>query len=424
MLLVMPVHKGDAEQARRTLELSLALKFQTDHPLVVIYPFPTTPFIGPVLEAARKAFKTVIEYKIPSEVADGWPQGPNQMFYHAVSFLEKENQIDREIGIQQMWFTEPNGRFLWWEPDAIPTHPTWLDRLETAYNLGRKPFMGTMVETIRYHFPIVNGLPDKSQSPIRSEQDGVHMVGVGVYPRAINYSAICRDGSRMEKMIEWFPSILNAEEPFDILFQNEICKNDGTGYSNFTSTPTVAHNSRSRNYRISKQIDGTYVESDMDHQYPNGTNKFLWTSDGSIGCVLAHGCKDGSLEAVVRTLNKIDLPVVESVHAPAMPDVARYQREEKSVTPVLENENADTLTPEQQTQLDRLLAIQSKSQNKGKSKPVKVKAQRKVPDVSHINADAFFATLDAEGWKAALKAHKVSPVQAGILKAMRVTAPA
>lgn len=55
--------------------------------------------------------------------------------------------------------------FLWMEPDAIPIHPSWLDRIESEYATCGMPFMGDFVNAAA---AIDNGVD--------------HMSGIAVYP--------------------------------------------------------------------------------------------------------------------------------------------------------------------------------------------------------------------------------------------------
>lgn len=422
----MPVHAGDADQARRTLELSLKLKFQTSHWLIVEYPQSAIPYMQPVLEAARRAFKNVIDYMIPAEVRDGWPYGPNQMFYEAIAYLYQANEADRASKIIQMDPKMDNGRFLWWEPDAIPLHSNWIDRLETEYNISGKPFMGAKVETWKYQFPYVKDAEgkvvlnefdnarkmDTSAEPIGKVRDGINMSGVAIYPRAFF------------TIIEWaVRSLRNNGEPFDVLFKNEICRQLGDGnYYQFQPTYLIAHNTRSTNYRIVRDIDGTYVVSDPDPKFPSGNPKFLWSQDGSVGAVLAHGCKDGSLEKVVLELNGLNKSVspVEFTPSGRLPQPAFIENDRvaKNADAMISDEGA--LTDAEQALLQKLIKKAAVAQNR----PPQASKERKAPDVSKINAEAFYASLDAKGWRAALTENGVSPTQGKVLKDMRISTPA
>lgn len=305
MFIILPVCHKDHAQAVNLLELSLKLKFQTDHTLIVMYPQEASPYIPEVLTAAKRAFKTVIDYQIPAEVAQGWPEGPNAMFFHAISYLQQPNQIDREVGVTEMDFAQPTGRFLWLEPDSVPLHPTWLERMETAYTIGGKPFFGTRVPTYTYSFPpkrdaegnIVKNenerpIPNKEEKPTSRVDDGQHMCGVGIYPRAF------------PSVIDWWRSCLGSDRPFDQLFQHEILKRVGDGgYYACTDTHLISHNTGATNYLIQRQDDGIFIVSDSHPKFPCGSAKFIWSPDGSIGAVLAHGCKDNSLIRVSMELN-------------------------------------------------------------------------------------------------------------------------
>lgn len=297
MLVLFPVHVSDHQQAIKTLELSAELGFQEKHNLIIFCAPDSTVIIDKVLDAGRKAFKHVQFIQIESEVPKGWPKGPNAMFYEAIAFLQRPLDADRQLanaqyphGIQHMDFPEQNGHFLWWEPDAAPLHRNWLDRLESAYLAGQKPYCGCKAQTYQ------TTLDATTRAVIKREPSGWHMVGVGIYPRAF------------PTLVQWWKAVRDDETPFDVLFQNEICHrlSDGS-FSQMFECGHFTHNSRSSNYRIVKNdIGETYVHSDPNPEFPNGSTKFLWTHDGSYGALLAHGCKDDSIYAVVRQLNGLE----------------------------------------------------------------------------------------------------------------------
>jgi hypothetical protein len=197
------------------------------------------------------------------------------------------------------------------------------------------------------------------------------------------------------------------------LFKNEICRQLGDGnYYQFQPTYLIAHNTRSTNYRIDRQVDGTFVLSDPDPKFPCGNPKFLWSQDGSVGAVLAHGCKDGTLEAAVLELNGLNKTVPQTT--PSAPVIENDK--------VVQNQQVSELGPlsaAEQELLNKLIKKASVAQES----PQKASKERKAPDVSKIDSEAFYKTLDSEGWKAALTEHGVSPAQGKVLKDMRQPQP-
>lgn len=416
MFIILPVCHKDHAQAVNLLELSLKLKFQTDHTLIVMYPQEASPYIPEVLTAAKRAFKTVIDYQIPAEVAQGWPEGPNAMFFHAISYLQQPNHIDREVGVTEMDFAQPTGRFLWLEPDSVPLHPTWLERMETAYTIGGKPFFGTRVPTYSYTFPPKRGaegnivknenerpIPNKDEKPTSRVDDGQHMCGVGIYPRAF------------PSVIDWWRSCLGSDRPFDQLFQHEILKRVGDGgYYACTDTHLISHNTGATNYRIQRQDDGIFIVSDSHPKFPCGSPKFIWSPDGSIGAVLAHGCKDDSLIRVSMDLNGLIDHSRDSIIPTDMLPVASQQSEQiKAQEFAINNHLAQDITivnPEYAQYLEWKASQKATNPPSKPSKPKKAKVTvKRVP--KELNTEEIITHLmqPHSTWGGTLALYKVSP---------------
>lgn len=103
-----------------------------------------------VADKATNSFKAVNTTTTPHSLADeSWPVGPNWMFETTLRFLQNN----------------PQGPFLWLEPDCVPMRKTWLDEIEKVYHRCGKAYLGQVVETDGK-----NGLPLKMLS------------GVAVYP--------------------------------------------------------------------------------------------------------------------------------------------------------------------------------------------------------------------------------------------------
>lgn len=102
-----------------------------------------------IVEEAKQVFERVSVYKYePFAGNPSWPEPQNYAW----------QKTARQIAAEKL------GPWLWWEADATPLTPDWLNRLAGEYSKGSKPFMGAWV----------NELPD------------IHyMAGVGVYPEQV-----------------------------------------------------------------------------------------------------------------------------------------------------------------------------------------------------------------------------------------------
>lgn len=100
-------------------------------------------------EAARPmfSFTEAILVKVPQE-SQRWPQAPNLMFASAARQIAECYRLP----------------WLWFEPDATPLVPDWLDTIAEAYARCPKRFMGT-------HIP----------SDSQPDMPPVHLAGCAVY---------------------------------------------------------------------------------------------------------------------------------------------------------------------------------------------------------------------------------------------------
>lgn len=96
---------------------------------------------GIINRLGRKLFDSWREYIYPPPLQRSWPQAPNHAFQHTARYMSQ---------FGKPWF--------WFEADAWPLKPGWLDTIANAYFLHRKAVMG----------PVVRGMN--------------HCNGVAVYP--------------------------------------------------------------------------------------------------------------------------------------------------------------------------------------------------------------------------------------------------
>jgi len=103
-------------------------------------------------QKAGRCFKKVGNI-IAHAAIDGWPEGANYMWRTMTAVLS---------------YRTDHRYFMWMEPDAIPLVSGWVEKLETEFLAGRKPFMGDRVE--------VDNVP-------------LHMSGIGFYPNPLHQYA-------------------------------------------------------------------------------------------------------------------------------------------------------------------------------------------------------------------------------------------
>lgn len=175
MLVVLPFHAGDKDQAVRLAGWIRELGGVKEHSCLVLCP-PTTDGVG-VVEPLREAFGHVFGLILERD-EPGWPQGPNFMWHR--------------MGVEMSARPQPEP-WLWLEPDAVPLVPTWLDQIAAEYKTCGKPFMGDRTE-------VVGVAP--------------HMSGVAVYP-----AMVC---NHLERITDLFPPPGGQHYAWDLVFANQI----------------------------------------------------------------------------------------------------------------------------------------------------------------------------------------------------------
>lgn len=140
--LVFPFCNKDGDIAVKLSEWIRNLGSVHSCDCLVSSDFDTLPkFVGRVIELLRPCFKTLDHFRYRAGSTRSWPDGANQAF--------------RSVAFEMKKLGKP---WLWIEADAIPVHRSWMEQLQTAYELCGKPFYGPIVPRMG------------------------HMNGVGVYP--------------------------------------------------------------------------------------------------------------------------------------------------------------------------------------------------------------------------------------------------
>ena len=160
MLVIYPFSTGDQDQALKNAHWIAELGEQKNHDIFILADRRCeVPKTQEIVDTLTRVFK-VVQYRPTQAEIDGWPEGANHMFGYATILIQRTKE----------W-----PYFLWLEPDAIPLNSGWLDALDEAYQLGKKPFMGEKVD-------LGQARPDVP----------IHMSGVGIYPNPIvNYAGEC-----------------------------------------------------------------------------------------------------------------------------------------------------------------------------------------------------------------------------------------
>ncbi len=131
MLVVIPFHAGDKAQAVSLANWIRELGQVSEHKALIC--------LGEhceetgVIEPLRECFRDVSVFRPNAKIKRG--DGP-------MGYARAANAMWQSIA-WKIYFQD-KCPWLWLEPDAIPTRPTWLREIETEYRAARKPFMGAM----------------------------------------------------------------------------------------------------------------------------------------------------------------------------------------------------------------------------------------------------------------------------------------
>lgn len=251
LLLTLPYCQKDASLAKKVLEWMIELNplYAPHSCLLVADDAVAHEQKLELLKLARGAFSfaETINVRVPAD-RQGWPLGPNFMFASA------SRQIAEAYRLPWLWF----------EPDATPLTPDWLDRIDRAYHASPKRFMGT-------HIPS-DGQP---------EVPPVHLSGCAVYA-ADAYLGL--------------QPFITGKAPFDMA---------AAGYT----VPRSLHTPLMQHYWGSQDLPPTFKEEPTLLDPKN----VLPLSHLKSDAVMFHRCKDGSLIDLLR--QKLNSPLVKSTNA-------------------------------------------------------------------------------------------------------------
>ena len=252
MLLVVPVSRSDAHLIP-VFEKGLSLFTPGEgHDLLVVGSPNVADKCDALAVRLAHKFNTARAYIFQKDNHLGWPMACN-FYWQSVVYHISERY-------KQPWF--------WMELDTVPIKPFWLNAINLHYvvNSDHFPFMGVMEPTIAG----LNGV----QLPI--EQSGHHMAAVGVYPAntpdyVINLGAVAATRLPWSHFIQWM-----------VVSHLEI-------------TPLIQNNWRTINYHHGDK--GIICDSDSNLAWP-----VHWNSVILDETIIVHGCKDGSLTALLTPI--------------------------------------------------------------------------------------------------------------------------
>ena len=173
LLVVIPAYAGDYSYALANLQRQQPC----GHSALLVLDSGLSKEQCKALRAeAQEAFThtAVLPLTLPSFSTVAWPTAANYVWQSAVRHIESE---------VVQWVKRKLRGWLWWEADAAPLTPDWLDTLDSVYATCGKPIMGHIV-------------------PQRG-----HMNGVAIYPFDMSRYA--------------YKAMLTRATPFDVALSSE-----------------------------------------------------------------------------------------------------------------------------------------------------------------------------------------------------------
>lgn len=152
LLLTLPYHTKDVELMKKCILWMKELRSNYDPHSCLLVADSGVPHETKIElhKLAKTMFPNVesISVRIPAD-KQKWPLAPNLMFYFAARQIQEAYKLP----------------WLWFEPDAVPLKPTWLNDIAESYEKCPKRFMGSHI-------------PSKGEP----ELPPVHLAGCAVYP--------------------------------------------------------------------------------------------------------------------------------------------------------------------------------------------------------------------------------------------------
>ncbi len=238
LIVVLPFCQKDLEQARELLLWINEIRPAKTMPIILMPADAEVDraSIMQLKDIASQSFAYVRAALVPT-TKEGWP--PNQMFLETAKLIKNSYRLP----------------FLWLEPDCIPLVSDWYFRLESAYEVCPKKFMGTIIH--------------QDKDPTLPKQ---HLTGCSIYP---------------QDAVDWFKPIIPVDEgktPWDIGGADKVVLAS-------MDTDLIYH------------VWGTQNEAPtfVVERGPNNPRNAMVRSDIPRNAVLFHRCKDGSLIRILRS---------------------------------------------------------------------------------------------------------------------------
>lgn len=236
LLVAIPVCAKDVHLVERNLERCIQLDGRTDHLAVICHDGDIDDHLPKLIARSETYFSGVSVFKYDRWRGDrSWPH-PQNHAWQCVTRMMGSDRRDIKPMNTKAW--------LWWEADATPLKPKWLDILLAAYIKVKTPFFGNIVE------------------------GRGHMNGVALYP--FNVSHYCTN------------AMLAKTVPFDVVLSSEVRKQGVVGRGNDFIAHSVKHFGGE---------EPTQLEASMLNGLPSTV-------------VLYHGCSMGE-KPIVHSLDAI-----------------------------------------------------------------------------------------------------------------------
>lgn len=206
MLVTLITHPGDRSLALQLCQQIQALGGVSNHECLIVAPHGTD--MTGIEDVLRGTFGR-LETHFYQDSMKGWPFGANEAA--AVAMLHIHSSLTLKY------------HYLMLEPDCIPVHKLWLDRIDMEYRRCGMPILGVRIDTVEIDTRRVVGK---------------HTVGVAVYPKT--FPQLCPLVRGLQDMTRDYQRQNAMPKPWDAYFGPYTAKLTA-------ETQLIQHLSRVRN---------------------------------------------------------------------------------------------------------------------------------------------------------------------------------
>lgn len=206
MLVTLITHPGDRPLALQLCQQIQALGGVSNHECLIVAPNGTD--MTGIEDVLRESFGR-LETHFYQDTMKGWPFGANEAA--AAAMLHIHSSLTLKY------------HYLMLEPDCIPVHKLWLDRIDMEYRRCGMPILGVRIDTVEIDTRRVVGK---------------HTVGVAVYPKT--FPQICPLVRGLQDMTRDYQRQNAMPKPWDAYFGPYTAKLTA-------ETQLIQHLSRVRN---------------------------------------------------------------------------------------------------------------------------------------------------------------------------------